>query len=148
MPETAADVAAYVDVMRHQGVSCPTCGQYAKVYRRKLNFQMARALIDVWKVGGTNDWVHVRTVVGKNRADEAKLRYWELIEEGAGRREDGGRAGFWRVTPAGEAFILKRHTVPQYALVYNGACIDHDGPLIYIDDALDTQFSYIELMGK
>jgi hypothetical protein len=133
--------------MRHEGVTCPTCGQYAKVYRRRLNGQMAKALIAIYRAAA-KDWVHIRTIVGSARADEAKLRYWGLLEEGNERREDGGRAGYWRVTDDGEKFILLRLAVPTYALVYDGQCIDHDGPDIDIKEALATRFNYAELMSQ
>jgi len=32
-----------------EGVVCPCCGQYAKVYRRKLNSSMAYVLILIWR---------------------------------------------------------------------------------------------------
>lgn len=143
---SAEELRAYVSLMRYEGLTCPTCGQLAKVYRRALNAQMAMALIQVWRAAGT-EWAHVRTVVGHNRADEAKLRYWGLIEDGKARREDGGHAGYWRVTEAGEQFIKRRRSVPKYALVYDGDLLGMDGPEIMIEEALADQFNYRELMG-
>ncbi len=128
-----------------EGLKCPTCTQFAKVYRRKLNSGMAVSLIRMWRAAGT-EWQHVPTTVGRRSAEEGKLRYWGLIEEETERREDGGRAGYWRVTEAGAAFVRAQATVQSHAMIYDGDCLRLDGPYITIQDALGGKFSYAELM--
>lgn len=78
----------------------------------------------------------------------ALLRHWGLIEEHVEKREDGGRAGVWRVTLTGEAFLLRHGaSVPQYAVVYNDECLRLEGEQVTIRDALGSAFDYDELMN-
>lgn len=132
-----------------EGERCPCCTQLAKVYRRALNAGMARALIAMYRAGGT-DWIHKPTVLkglGSAARDESILRYWGLLEEEKDRRPDGGRSGWWRVTDAGEEFVLGATTVPKHARIYDGRCLGLDPEsYISIKDALGNKFDYDALM--
>jgi hypothetical protein len=140
-----AQVKAWLVQRRHEGVVCPACCQFVKVYRRKINSGMARSLIAMYRAGGTQ-FIHLPTTIGSRSREEGKLRYWGLVEEQLQVRPDGGRAGYWRVTHTGEAFVLGRTLMPQYAEIYNGECLRLTGDLIGIREALGSQFSYSELM--
>lgn len=139
-------VASYVRDRRDKGVVCPGCGQLAKIYRRKVNSGMARSLIAMYRAGGTT-WVDVTEVTDRRSREEGKLAYWGLVEEFPEGREDGGRAGMWRVTNLGRSFVLGHTTVPQTAEVYNGMCLRTYGPDTSIVTALGTKFNYSELMA-
>lgn len=130
------------------GAQCPCCGQYAKVYKRQINAGMARSLILMYRAGQEVEggWVYVPRVAGSRSREEGKLAYWGLVEESDEPREDGGRAGWWRVTGLGKAFVRDRHRVQKYALVYDGRVLGFEGPQIGILDALKTRFRYDELM--
>lgn len=127
------------------GAACPLCNQHAKLYKRKVNSGMARSLIHMYRINGLN-WVHVRAIGALSR-EEGKLAYWGLVEEQAGTGLHGGRAGYWRVTPRGEAFLKNRTTVPKYARVYNGKVYGFEGDPVTIKDALGTKFDYEDLMA-
>ena len=128
------------------GTECPACHQHVQLYRRKINSGMARSLIAMYRVNGT-DWVHVPTMIGARSREEGKLAYWGLVEEEKAKRPDNGRAGYWRVTPRGEEFIKRQMNVPKYALVYNGRVQGFDTTtMVSIKDALGTKFDYAELM--
>jgi hypothetical protein len=142
---TARDVREAVLQGRHDGITCPTCDQYAKVYRRNINSGMARSLILLYRQGP--GFVHVPTAIGARSREEGKLAYWGLAEEEHVVREDGGRAGWWRITSLGVQFVLGRVSVQKYALVYNGRVLEHDGPPWTIRDALGKRFNYAELMA-
>lgn len=138
-------VAKYVHDRRDKGVHCPGCEQFAKVYRRKVNSGMARSLIAMYRAGGTT-WVDVTEVTDRRSREEGKLAYWGLVEEFPEGREDGGRAGMWRVTNLGRSFVLGHTSVPQTAEVYNGVCLRTYGPKTSITTALGDKFNYAELM--
>lgn len=146
-PTTVAKLKAWLRVRIDEGTSCPVCGQHAKVYKRKLNSGMARSLILMYQAGGL-DWIHVPTTVGSRSREEGKLRYWGLVEEETERREDGGRAGYWRVTPVGELFVNGVSTVYSHARIYDGRCLGLQGDQIDIKQALGSKFDYSELMGS
>lgn len=128
-----------------QGEHCPLCNQNAKMYRRKINSGMAASLIHMHRIAPTGGWVHVHAI-GAHSREEGKLAYWGLAEEQTGAGMHGGRAGYWRVTDKGRAFLKGTMTVPKYAKVYNGQCYGLEGDLVSIKDALGTKFNYDELM--
>lgn len=146
LSDTVEHSREWLDENRGEGVSCPSCDQYVKVYRRKINAAMARALILFYKKNGT-EWFHLPSAIGYG-GDAAKLRYWGFIEEMKELREDGGRAGFWKVTAEGEEWLLGRTKAPKYALVYNGKLLGlDDEETAVIADALGDKFNYNELMN-
>jgi hypothetical protein len=130
-----------------EGAHCPCCGQFAKVYRRRLNSGMARSLITMYRRGG-HDWMHIPTTIPAKSREEGKLAYWQLVEESDEPRDDGGRAGWWRVTDKGTAFIYRHIRVPKYALVYDATLLGLDGSeTVNIQDCLGDRFDLSELMG-
>lgn len=148
---TTLDVAKqWLRKRADRGENCPCCGQRVQFYRRKINSGMARALIAMYRAAGT-DWVHKPTALkglGAAARDESLLRYWGLMEEESAVRADGGRSGWWRVTPQGEAFLLDISRVPKYATIYDGRLLGMDATqMVNIRDALSDKFNYNELMA-
>jgi hypothetical protein len=139
------------DWLRNQiedGAKCPCCTQLAKVYRRTLTSQVVNVLIAMHRHSGTN-WVNLPTL-GLSRGDEAKARYWDLIEPMPDTTRDDGstRNGWWRLTAKGEAFVLNRITVPKYARVYDGRLLGlDDTESVSVIDCLGKKFNYRELMA-
>jgi hypothetical protein len=129
------------------GARCPCCNGYAKVYRRQINSGMARSLIAMYLHGPQGQWVHLPTQVGARSREEGKLRYWGLVEEQVEvQRDDGGRAGYWRLTDAGRAWVTGQSTVPKFAAVYNNTVLRLHGDQVTISEALGSRFNYAELM--
>lgn len=137
------DVAAEVrKAAEDGGADCPACGQFAKVYRRRIHASMAHALIAAYKADRALPGALVdltRLLPYRQSADAAKLRYWGLVND-----HDG--AG-WSITDRGKAFVEGRIVVPTYAEVYNGDLLRLSGPLVGIRDALGKAFDYDELMS-
>jgi hypothetical protein len=132
----------------NNGARCPCCNQYTKVYRRQINSGMARSLIAMYLHGPQGQWVHLPTQVGARSREEGKLRYWGLVEEQVDvQRSDGGRAGYWRLTPAGRAWVTGQSTVPKFVAVYNNTVLRKFGDPIHITHALGDRFNYGELMA-
>ena len=131
-----------------EGMTCPCCGQFAKRYRRKFNSGEARSLINIYKRGYWSmlDWVYIPSLSAKSR-EEGKIAYWGLLQESEDEREDGGRAGWWRVTPKGENFIINGLRIPKYVIVYNAACLGFDSnEMVTIKDCLGDKFDLRDLM--
>jgi hypothetical protein len=135
---------------RDHGADCPVCKRFTKVYRRSINSGMAYALAMMWSEHGTGwqDKTVTLRGVGAAARDESLLRYWGLIEEDQRRREDGGRAGWWRVTETGAEFAVGRRSVPKYALVYDSRCLGVEGPPVTIRDCLRDRFDLEELLER
>lgn len=144
---TLLEARAWLLRQLDNGARCPCCSQLAKIYRRKINSGMARSLIAMYRADPDLGWMHVPTVIGRQSAEEGKLAYWGLVEETTEPRADGGRAGWWRLTESGQAFVLGRSRVPKYARIYDGACLGFDATgTVTIRDALGTGFHYDDLM--
>jgi hypothetical protein len=132
-----------------KGARCPCCSQFAKIYKRRITSRQARGIIVIYRKAGTN-WAHVPTlspVLFGDSAEVSKLRYWKLIEESSEVRDDGGRAGWWRITALGACYVNDRITVPKYACIYDSRLLKLEGELVGIRDALGKKFNYYELMG-
>lgn len=138
-----------------EGITCPTCSQHCKVYRRTINAQMARALIALYRAcclhtaagSGYMHWPTVLKDAGVQRADEAKLWYWRLVEPEGTERDDGSnRVGRWRPTRLGVQFVTEGAAVARYALIYNQRLLGLAGGPISIRDALGERFDFDDLM--
>lgn len=144
---TLDDARAWLRDRVDKGDRCPCCTQFAKVYRRRITSSMARMLIRMHRVAGC-DYAYLPDLRdGNGSMDTTMLRYWALIEEDREPRPDGGRAGWWRLTPLGQSFVLGEVEVPMYARVYDGRVLSLVGDLVHISDALGTRFDYAELMA-
>lgn len=141
-----------------EGAGCPCCGQYAKVYRRAMTATTARTMIAMYRVEryrlNPNAFAHVPTLLRTYARDVAHqggyatlAQHWGLIEEERRVREDGGRAGWWRLTPAGFAFVRDTLRVPKYVRLYDGRVLSHDDDEgVGIRDVLGKRFNYNDLM--
>lgn len=130
------------------GARCPCCSQFAKAYRRQINSGMARSLIAIYLHAPDGAWVHIPTKLDARSREEGKLRYWNLVEEQRDViRDDGGRAGYWRITPRGRQWVTGQITLPKYVTVYNNTVIATYGDEINVQTALGNKFNYAELMN-
>jgi hypothetical protein len=145
---TLGQARLWLEQRLDKGAHCPCCNQYAKVYKRQINAEMAHSLGKMYVAGlhAEDGWVHLPTVLQRKQADETKLVYWELIEEAREARPDGGRAGWWRVTEAGETYLRGNLLVQKYALIYDGKFVGFEGELRTIHDAMGVRFDLMELM--
>ncbi|MGH8571522.1 MAG: hypothetical protein ACREX8_02960 [Gammaproteobacteria bacterium] len=106
---------------------------------------MARSLILMYRSAAT-EWQHVPTTTVGGSREEGKLRYWGLVQE-ANARDGGPRAGWWRVTEAGAAFVLNETRVARWALVYDGRSLGlDDSQTTSVTEALGDHFRYTDLM--
>ena len=136
------------------GTDCPACGQYVKLYKRKINSAMAWVLIILYKRHFTDDgWVHVENYLKTQntpaslRGDFPKLRFWGLLEQMAGEREDGSpRVGMYRLTEKGRQFVEGKITVPEKLGFFNQQIYKVDSDQVNIKQTLNNKFNYDELM--
>lgn len=150
------------DILRaewNDGVECPCCTQFVKLYKRKITSSMAYALILIYKyfkmIEPGAKWVHMNDYLNGieglpypiKSGDNAKLRYWDLMREKTELRSDGSnRAGYWQLTDLGRAFVEGNASVLSHAKVFNSKCYAVEGKEITIREALGEKFNYTELM--
>ena len=143
------------------GLNCPCCGQFAKVYKRKLNSEMAFGLIslhglamqEAGKYERYSRYFHVAAIMDGYGSklvggDFAKAAYWGLIEPMA--NEDGAKrtSGMWRLTGKGVAFARGFCAMPSHVFVYDGEPQGFSIELVKIRQALHSRFDYAELMAE
>ena len=143
--------------LAHQkdGVRCPCCDKFVKVYKRKFNTGMAYVLIQIYRKAKKtdNEWLHVGHFLRKEcdlwPSDYSKCVWWGLLEKHPGESDDGNSNGLYRMTRKGSQFVKGRITIPEYAIEYMSKVEKFDGPEIDIRQALwtkDNKFDYNELM--
>ena len=138
------------------GQTCPTCGQYAKEYRRKLYSTMALALIYLYKSQHmVNDWVHTSKITKRLAnhnmtlgGDMAKLEHWNLIEQLPNDDKRKRSSGYWRPTGLGISFANVTHNVMIHITLYNNELLGFEGKEISIEEALGDKFDYNQLMNR
>lgn len=147
---TLVEARAWLSQQLTEGARCPCCTQVAREYRRRLNSGMAYALCVLYRSNRGVGWVHKPTVlrgVGAAARDESLLRHWGLLEESVEQRPDGGRAGWWRVTELGAAFVRGETRVREYVVMFGNRPLRLEGGYIDIERALGSRFNYRELIG-
>lgn len=156
---TLAEAEQWVRENGAEGVICPCCHQVAKVYKRKLNRAMAYSLIVLYRLSGEADeagFIDVPRALAKHNLvavlrsrEYQKLRYWGLAEAKGEKRDDGGKAGKYRITETGMLFVVGNLAVPRHVYLYNGAVMSLDTTeKITIREALGDRFNYDELMAS
>lgn len=143
---TVEEAQDYLRAHLDEGTECPVCTQLVKVYRRKINAGMARALIALYRESAF-EFAHLARLAPWTH-EGGQLAWWGLIEQDGSKREDGGQSGWWRLTANGRAFVHNQLKVPKYVHVYNGRVLRiDDTEHVSIIDALGTKFDYRELIG-
>lgn len=132
----------FVRAHRSEGLDCPVCYQFVKLYRRKLNRNMAAGLLLLYRVGGT-EFTDTSKLSGWRDGERQKLRYWDLIEA-----PPSDERSTWRVTDAGVDWLAGRRTVLSHALIYNGSCEGLDGTALTFPEAYHDPFDLAELMAE
>lgn len=168
--ELAADIKnlaleSHTEILKHslftsskmkEGCKCPVCNQNVKMYKKKVDSQMAFFLIKLHRLTKKNPFktfFHVQddiNVTMKVGGAWAKLRYWELIEEQPKDKSDTTKktSGMWRITDKGMMFVEGNLSIPKYVKLYNQTFYGYDGDeRISIEQALKEKFNYRELMS-
>lgn len=138
-----------------EGSKCKVCNQFVKMYKKKIDSQMAYFLFKLNKLTKDNPltpFFHVQddiNVTMKVGGAWAKLRYWELIEEMPkdSMTTEKRTSGMWRITDKGISFIEGNVSVPKYVKLYNQTFYGYEGDDVYIHDVIKEKFNYRELMS-
>lgn len=120
-----------------KGMTCPCCGQFAKIYKRRLDSSMVNGLRTMFECFGRQPF-SVNDLLASSR-EAGKLAYWHLVDAGETR-------GTWRVSPLGEKFLHGEASVSSHVEVYNGTPLRMVGPSVFADEIVEG-FNYAELMA-
>lgn len=143
--DTLDHARAYVDERDEDGVVCPCCTRYVKVYRRTLNSTIVRGLLWLVEESG-QDLAWVDTGEGPKFVTSTRqlptARHWNLVEG----HPDGGR--LWRPTLQGVAFAAGNLRTNQAAYILDNVAIDFSDELVDVRAALGTKYDYDEVMAR
>ena len=148
--ETIKEAKTFLKENYSKGCTCPACGQYVRLYERKLNSVMARALINLYKIGEGVNPVHVKEIIkgisdtGTN--DFSKLMYWKMIEEEINENSKTKTSGVWKITKLGIDFVNGK-SFPKSVMVYNNKVRGFHIENTTIEESLGVKFNYKELMN-
>ncbi len=137
-----------------KGTVCECCKRYAKIYKRKLNKMMVEGLILMYRhqVKTGQHWIHAENFFKEQnckaqvRGDFPKLKHWGLIEQREKTKESMiYTQGYYRVTGAGEDFIMGRILQPSYANIFDDTLLGMSNDMISVQTALKRPFKPEEL---
>jgi len=130
---------------------CPCCDRLVKVYRRKLNSEMARTFLQLYKAYvkfpryySTRE---LKPHDNKAASDIIYLVHWELIEKSDGVNSSLAPAGMYRPTEKGLRFAHRLERVPSHVHLLNNKVVGWSQDTIDIKEALGSKFNYAELMN-
>jgi hypothetical protein len=131
-----------------EGATCLCCGQFAKVYPRKLNANMVAFLISLYRHHRkTKDWVHHTDCFHVGR-DYPYVATWGLARMKPNEGDSSKReSGLWKTTKKGRLFIREAEFVPSHVFMYNNHVVGWGARNIDVTDALGKKFNYRELMA-
>ncbi len=144
--DTLEAAKAQLTSQQSEGLNCPCCGGFYKVYERKMYGSLISALVQIaTEYKRINDWVDIRKISLRG-GEYAKLLYWDLIERRVNEDSVKRFSGLWRPTVKGLLFIEGKLSVEAYALVLQNKVIGYSDKKVSVHDALGKRFDYTELM--
>lgn len=136
--------------MKIDGMDCPCCGRFAKLYRYTISKAQAAAFN--WIVLASDEghmFAAVQELAPKwllRSNSHGKLALWGLLETKLSDDPGVHCPGLWRPTEYGMQWWRGEITVPKYALVFDSKVHGFAGPDIWFGSRFDP-FHFAELMG-
>jgi hypothetical protein len=152
---TIAEAKHFLRANFEKGVDCPCCGQFVKLYKRKLNSGMAITILRIYNesIDDFGKWIPVKEFLRinkyKNSHDWTLLKHWGLLEEKEIVKDsEDNNSGFWKITPKGRQFVMNEINVPNKVHIYNNKVLGFSDDQTNIIDSLGKNFNYTELMNN
>lgn len=138
--------------IRGGGGHCPCCDRFCKIYARRFNASMARALLWLHRRSGPQSaWVDVPRLAPKwlVRTNQlASARWWGLVERQTNADDPHIKhLGIWRTTGRGQAVCEGRLRIPSTVYTYNGEVQSFSEELVYLAACFRTPFDYQEVLA-
>jgi len=143
-----------------EGVSCPCCGQQAKVYARKLGSKIASAFVDLCDTYRTKKLpTHTTTFLNK-RSDAGLLmatfhvlhlfglvekitdsEFFKLQRKKKAEAHKRSQNAFWQPTKLGMDFTRGKAVIPRYVFIFDNKVISYSSETLTLAEALEDHFS-------
>jgi len=134
-----------------KGSHCECCGQFVKLYKRKLNSGMAITLYQIWKYNKFS-YVNVKSFLREqgfqNNHDWTLLRHWGFLEEKIEKDDIRKSSGVWRITPMGLKFIMNELETKKHVLLFDNKFQGWSDETTTMEQSLGNKFKYPELMSE
>lgn len=138
------------------GLPCPCCTQFVKLYPNNLTGSRVVGLIQLVRMWEQNpEPVHVKELKLHGDVDVrvvggtfALMRHWGLIETEENTDPAKRASGRWRPTQDGIDFVNGKITQPKTAYIFNNHAWRFGEERVNIREALGIKFNYEELMGS
>ena len=160
---TIDDASPRLELKQHirdnvaDGLRCPVCESWCKVYDYKLNRRHAALLLkfyDSVRLGSCrlhNDFAHAMKLTTYTTP-----KHWGLIERCEaslacdGDDDDSENDGLWCITQRGEQFLKGQVSIPQRVSVLHDTVIDSSAELETIRDVWGraTRFKFADVLGQ
>lgn len=139
------------DAIHGDGMRCPCCQRWGKVYGYGVNATMARALIWLYFKAGNGDWVNIQTESPSwilRTKSLSTLKHWGLIERKPKDDDaDVKHSGIWRITTSGVLFVENKLSIHKKVFIFDDTIQGYSKDFVTIMDCLGENFSYSELMN-
>ncbi len=146
--ESLATAQALMIECLDAGTSCPCCGQFAKIYKRKMRSSLAHWMI--WLVKSSRDsddgWADVRLANVRN-GEYAMTAHWGLAVQKMNESTAKKHSGLWMPTSLGVQFVECSLKVPSHVHLYDNSVVGWSDNMITVVEALGKRFDYQELMS-
>lgn len=151
---TLSEAKKYLHDNVSQGVICPCCNRYNKMYTRKITSSMAYGLILIYNSVRT-DKFHLEKLLKEIdcppsiRGDLSKFVHWGVLQKYAGEKKDGNPSlGYYQITKIGVQFIFNEIKLPKYLMILNNEVIFEADEKITIRKAIQNKFYYNNLINS
>lgn len=147
--DTLADAKEYLRENWQEGIECPCCTQFVKLYPHKLNATAVSDLIRLYNAidRKKDSYAHVREFSHDRGGAFAKLAHWGLVEAELNEDTKKRTSGMWTVTDLGIGFLIGLTRIPERAYLFNGSCYGTSKTKVSVRQALGNKFDYEELMA-
>lgn len=153
--QTIEEAKQYLRDNYKKGVICPVCTQTVRLWKWKMNSEMAFYLIKLNNLCKKEErFYHIKEIYSEDNYSGhfsgghfAKLAHWDLIEEMEKdpERTEKRTSGKWIITQKGKDFAENRINVFERVKLFNQKRYGYEGKEITIQQALGNKFNYTEL---
>lgn len=149
----------YIKQNIKEGVKCPCCNGYVKVYNRSINSANAICLIELFKISEKHGYrfYHINELkeLSKkfmkmvNGGEFARMRHYGFImdQPKSDDKKNKKTSGYWILTTKGKKFVKGEIEVYKNMLILNNNVLGYEGDMVNISDCLDEQFDYEKIMS-
>ena len=129
---------------------CHHCGHEKKTWKKSIISSAVAALCKLVNLyNGTALHLDDFIVVNSDRGNGnfSQLVHWKLVTPETNNDDETKRtSGKWHPTQKGIEFALGNIQIPKYILTCENILIEHEEPMIDVEEALNNRFDYSELI--